>query len=163
MRSNQILHTAELTHILRLKMGKLSREVVWIHIAVCGDQHLLAAALFYKREIAAPLILDPDCVEILWLCAENDHDFGAVKRGEDIWLIGRAELVLKGYAGEEDLESFLCKLMIEVVCKDAVLRAPTVRIGLLVADEYVEGFFLLGYGEDALLDLVDRVRFCFVD
>ena len=45
--------------------------------------------------------------------------------------------------------------MVKVICENAVRRAASVRIGLLVADEHVERFFLLRDGEDTLLNFVD--------
>ena len=49
---------------------------------------------------------------MLRLRTENDHDLRAVEGSEDIGLVCRAELVLKGYAGKEDLEPLLRELMV---------------------------------------------------
>ena len=42
--ADQILHEAQLRHILRLQMGKLLWQIVGIHIAVGGDQYLFRTA-----------------------------------------------------------------------------------------------------------------------
>ena len=92
---NKILHEAELTHILRLQVGEFLRQVVGIHIAIGRDQNLFSAALFYQGQIPAPLILHPDCIEILRLGSERDHHFRGIKRRKDIRLIGNAKLILQ--------------------------------------------------------------------
>ncbi len=71
--ADEILHEAELGHVLRHQMRKLLRQIVGVHIAICGDERFLRAVL-NKREIAAPFVFDPYGVEVFRLRAENDHD-----------------------------------------------------------------------------------------
>ena len=86
-------------------MRKFLRQVVWIHVLICGDEHLFTVAVLDERKISRPLVFHPHGVEILGLCAERYHDLGAVEGGEYVRLVGRAELVLKRDAREEHLEA----------------------------------------------------------
>ena len=143
-------------------MGKLLRQIVGIHIAVGGDQYLFRTAPD-QCQIAAPLVLHPHGVEILRLRTQHHHDLGAVQRGEYVWLISRAQLVLQRDAGEEHLEALLCQLVVEIGSQHAV-RCPTaIGICLLVADEYIKRFFLLGNLQNALLNFVDCFSLGLVD
>ena len=155
--ADKILHEAELRHILRLQVRKLLRQVVGIHVLICGNEHLFAVAVLDERKISRPLVFHPHGVEILGLCAEHYHDLGAVEGGEYVRLIGRAELVLKRDAREEHLEAFLRELMIKVICKDAVLCSSAAVIGLFVADEHIERLFFLRNRKNPLLNLVYRL------
>ena len=160
--ADQILHEAQLGHILRLQMRKFVGQVVGVHVAVGRNEHLFRA-VFDEREVTAPLVLDPDGVEILRPRAQHDHDLGRVQRREDVRLVGRAELILQRDAREEHLEALLRELVVKVVGKDAVGRAAAVLVGLLVADEHVEGLLPGRDLQNALLNLVDGVRLLLVE
>ena len=144
-------------------MRKLLRQIVGVHVLIGRDEHLFAAAGFDEREIPAPLIFHPHGVEVLRSRAEDDHDFGAIERRENVRLIRRAELILERDARKKDLEALLRELVVEVVGKNAVRRAASTRVRLLVADEHVKRLFLLRDGEDALLNFVDRAGFFLVE
>ena len=160
--ADQILHEAQLGHILRLQMGKLLRKVVGVHIAVGGDQHFLRTTPD-QRQIAAPLVFHPNGVEVLRLRTQHHHDLGAVQCGEYVRLVGGTQLVLQRDAGEEHLEALLCQLVVEIGSQHAV-RCPTaIGICLLVADEYIKRFFLLGNLQNALLNFVDCFSLGLVD
>ena len=143
-------------------MGKLLWQIVGIHIAVGGDQYLFRTAPD-QCQIATPLVLHPHGVEILRLRAQHHHDLGAVQCGEYVRLIGGTQLVLQRDAGEEHLEALLCQLVVEIGSQHAV-RCPTaIGICLLVADEYIKKFFLLGNLQNALLNFVDYFSLGLVD
>ena len=144
-------------------MREFLRQIVGIHVAIGGDQHLFAAAVLHKRQVAAPFVLHPDGAKVLRLCAQHHHDLGAVQRREDVRLIGSAQLVLQRDAGEKHLEALLRELVVQLVCKHAVLRPAAAAVRLLVADEDVEGFFLLRDRKNALLNFVDRFRLCLIN
>ena len=160
--ANQILHESQLAHILRLQMGELLWQVVGVHVAVGGHQHLVRT-VFDQRQVAAPLVLHPHSVEVPRLRAQHHHDLCAVQRREDVGLVGRADLVLQRDAGEKDFETFLRQLVVEVRCQHAVRGPAAIGIGLLVADKHIEGLFLLRDVQYALLDLRDGVRLGLVD
>ena len=157
--ADQILHEAEPGHVLRLQMGKLFRQIVRIHITVGRNQDFLPVALFDQRQKTAPLVLDPDSIEILRFGPKYYHDLRGIERSKDVWLVCSPELILQRDTGKEDLEAFLYKLVIQIVGKDAVPSSSSVIVRFLVADEDVERFLFLRYGKDPLLDIVDRFRF----
>ena len=64
---------------------------------------------------------------------------------------------------EKDFETLLCKLMIQVICKHAVMRSSSVFVCFLVTNKYIKRFFILRYFEYAFLNIVDIFRFFFVD
>ena len=160
--ADQILHKAQLGHVLRLQMGKLLRQIVGIHIAVGGDQHLFRATAD-QGQITAPLVFHPNGVEVLRLRTQHHHDLGAVQRGEYVRLVGDAQLVLQRDAGEEHLEALLRQLVIQVGGQYAVRCSSAVCIRLLVADEYIKRFFLLGNLQNALMNFVDCFSLGLVD
>ena len=123
-------------------MRKFFGQVIGVHITISGNEHFLCT-VFDECQIPAPFVLDPHGVEILRLCAEYDHHFGGIQRGEYVRFISCAELVFEGDAGEENLEALLRQLVVQVVCKHGILRAATVGIGLLVADKHVKRLFFL--------------------
>ena len=71
--ADEILHKTEFRHILRLQMRKFLRQVIRIHVAVCGNENLLGS-VFNKRKITAPFIFHPYGIEVFLSCAEHDHD-----------------------------------------------------------------------------------------
>ena len=160
--ADEILHEAELGHILRLQVREFFRQVVGIHILIGGDEHFLLA-LLNQRKIAAPFVFHPNCVEIFRLRAERDHDLGRVQRGENVRFVGRAELVFEGDARKEDLKALLRELVIEVVSQNRVGSSSAVAVRFFVTNEDVKRLFLLRNGEDALLNLVDRFGFFLIN
>ena len=127
------------------------------------NQDLLTAAVLDQRQVSAPLVLDPDGVEVLRLGADDNHDFGGIQSSENVWLEGDAELVLEGNAAEEDFEAIPRQLLIEVVCEDAVYGSRAAGIRLLVTDEYIEGLFFRRDVENSLLDVINGLRLVFVN
>ena len=119
--------------------------------------------LLNQSQITAPLVLHPNSIKILRLGAENDHHLGAIQRRKNIRLIGGAQLILQRDAGKEHLKAFLRQLMVQVVCQNAVGRTAAVGVGFLIANKNVEGLFLLGNGQNPLLNFIDLRRFLFID
>ena len=161
--ADQILHKAELTHVLRLQMRKFIRQVIGIHIPVCRDQNLFAAALFHKGKVAAPFIFYPDRMEVFRLRAEHDHDFCRVKRRKDIRLVLRAELILQRNARKENSDSLLYELVVQLGRQNRIGCPPAVVVSFLIADKDVERLFLLRYRENPFLNFIDRPGFLFID
>ena len=159
----KILHEAELGHILCQQMRKFLRQVIGIHVSVCRNEHLFAAGFLDERKIATPFVFDPYGVEMLGLCSDNDHDLRRVERREYVRLVRCAELVLQRYSAEKHLEAFLSELMVKVVCQHRIRRSSAAVVGLLIADENIKRLFLLRNFKNALLDLVDRLCFFFVN
>ena len=159
----QILHKTELGHILRLQVGKLFRQIVRIHVPKCGNQDFFPATRLHKRQIPTPLVFHPDGVEVLRFCTEHNHDLGAVQRGEDIRFIGSTELVLQRNPGKENMKAFLYQLVVQIVGKNTVRCTSPCCVCLLIADEHIEGLFLLGDRENAFLDLIDGGCFFLID
>ena len=159
----KILHEAELGHILCQQMRKFLRQVIGIHVSVCRNEHLFAAGFLDECEIAAPFVFDPYSVEILGPCSDNDHDLRRVERREYVRLVRCAELVLQRYSAEKYLEAFLSELMVKVVCQHRIRCSSAAAVGLLIADENIKRLFLLRNFKNALLDLVDRLCFFFVN
>ena len=91
----QVLHKAELGHILRLQMRKFFGQIIWIHISVCRDKRFLCSVL-NQRKITAPFIFHPNSIEMLRFCTENDHNLCRIKRGKYVRLIFLPELIFKG-------------------------------------------------------------------
>ena len=160
--TDQILHKAQLGHILRLQMGKFLRQIVRIHIPIGRDQHFLRP-VFNQRQISAPLIFHPYGIKIFRSSPQHHHHLCAVQRGEYVRLIGCPQLILQRDAGEEHLEALLRQLVVQVVGQHAVRRPTAVVVRLLVADEHVEGFFLAGYFQNPFLNVVDSFGLRFID
>ena len=95
--------------------------------------------------------------------AQHDHHPRGLQRGEDVRLVGRAELILQRDAREEHAEPLLRQLAVQVAGEHAVRRAAAVGVRLLVAEEHVERRFPFGDLQDALLDSVDGLRLALVD
>ena len=159
---DQILHEAQLAHVLGLQVTEFLRQVVGIHVPVGRDEGLVRPGADQRKE-AAPLVLHPHGVEVLRLGAQHHHDLCAVQRGEDVRLVLLAQLVLQGDAAEEYLEALPGQLVVQVVGQHAVGGALTLGVRLLVADEHIEGLFLPGDGQDALLDAVDHPGLFLID
>ena len=152
--ADQILHKADLAHVIALQHRQRFRQIVRIHVPV-ARQKQLAPILFHHGQEAAPFVLDPDGVKVLRLRADHDHDFGRVQRREDIRLIFRARLILQCDAREEHTVALLCQLVVDLLRHQAVARALAVLAGLLVAEEDVERLFILRRGKNAALHLGD--------
>ena len=152
--ADQILHEADLAHIIALQHRQCLRQIIRVHIAV-ARQEQLAPVLFHHGQEAAPFIFDPDGVKMLRLCADHDHDLRGVQRREDIRLIFRARLILQCDAREEYAVALLGQLVIDLLRHQAVARALAVLAGFLVAEEDVERLLVLRGGENAALHLGD--------
>lgn len=151
--TDQILHEADLGHIVGLQDAELFRQVVGVHILIAGKKQLATILAHHSKE-AAPLVLDPDSVEILRLGADGDHDLGAVQSGKDIRLVFRAGLVLQGNPGEEDTVALLRELVVDFLGVDAVTGALLgLVVRLLVADKDVERFLVLRSSKNTALHL----------
>ena len=155
--ADQILHEADLAHIIALQHRQCLRQVVRVHIAV-ARQKQLASVLFHHGQESAPFVLDPNGVKMLRLRADHDHDLRGVQRRKDIRLIFRARLILQCDAREEHAIALLGQLVIDLLRHQAVVRALAVLAGLLVAKEDVERPFILRRGKDAALHLGDLCR-----
>ena len=95
--------------------------------------------------------------------SEHDHDLGGIERCENVRLVSSAEFIFQRNPSEEDLEALLFQLVIKIIGKHAVRRSATIVIRFLVADKNVERFLFLRNGEDALLNIVDRLCFFYVE
>ena len=152
--ADQILHEADLAHIIALQHRQCLRQIIRVHIAV-ARQEQLAPVLFHHGQEAAPFIFDPDGVKMLRLCADHDHDLRGVQRREDIRLIFCARLIFQCDAREEHTVALLGQLVIDLLRHQAVARALAVLAGFLVAEEDVERLLVLRGGENAALHLGD--------
>ena len=149
--SHQILDCSHLAHVLSLELGKLLRHIIGIDALVAGNQ-VLGFVPCHELEIAAPLVLDPHGVIVFIIRAEGQHDFGGVQSGEDIRLVFLPQLVFQGNAGEEYPVALLRQGIVDILGNDAVHRALTVLVRLLIADENVIRLLLAGNLDDALAD-----------
>ena len=100
----------------------------------------------HKLKISAPLVLNPYGVEMLRLCADDQHYTRAVERGEYIWLVLAAKLILQRYAAEEYAVALLHKLIVNILRYRAVLRSLAGCIRFLIAYEYVIRLLAFGNG-----------------
>ena len=148
--ADQILHEADLAHIIALQHRQCLRQIIRVHIAV-ARQEQLAPVLFHHGQEAAPFIFDPDGVKMLRLCADHDHDLRRVQRREDIRLIFRACFIFQCDAREEHAIALLGQLVIDLLRHQAVARALAILSGLLVAEEHVERLLILRGGKNAAL------------
>ena len=152
--ADQILHEADLAHIIALQHRQCLRQIIRVHIAV-ARQEQLAPVLFHHGQEAAPFVFDPDGIKMLRLRADHDHDFRGVQRRKDIRLIFRARLIFQCDAREEYAVALLCQLVVDLLRHQAVARALTVLTGFLVAEEDVKRLLILRGGENAALHLGD--------
>ena len=152
--ADQVLHKADLAHVLALQAAQLVRQVIGIHIPVAGDQQPLAVVR-HQNQIAAPLVLHPHRIEILRLRANDHHHPGRLQGSEDVGLVFLPQFVLQCDAAEEHLVTLLCQAIVNLLRPLAVMGALAARVGLLVADEHVVWLFVLRDSEDAFLDLRD--------
>ena len=151
---DQILDETDLGHIIGLQDAQLLRQVIGVHARVAGEQQL-GAVLAHHGQEPAPFVLHPHGGEMLRLRADHHHHLGGVQGGEDIGLILGASHVFQGDPGEEDPLALLGQLVIDILGHEGVPGPLALSVGLLIADEYIVGFRVLGGGEDAPLDLRD--------
>ncbi len=159
--SDKVVDKADFAHILCLQMSKLLGEFVGVHIAIARNEELLSVG-FHQFEKTAPLVLYPHCREIFRLGTDDEHDFRTMKRGEDIRLVFPPDFIFQRNRRIEDLEALLRQLIVNIVGNHAILRALSVCVGFLIADEYVEGLFVFDDSKNILLDTVNFFRFGFV-
>ena len=152
--TDQILHEADLAHVVALQHRQRLRQIIRVHIAV-ARQEQLASVLFHHGQEAAPFVFDPDGVKMLRLCTDHDHDLRRVQRRKDIRLIFRARLILQCDAREEHTVALLCQLVIDLLRHQTIARALPVLAGLLVAEEDVKRLLVLRRGKNAALHLGD--------
>ena len=160
----QVLHKAQLAHILRLEGGQFLGERVGVHVPVGGDEDLVLP-LADEGQIAAPLIFDPWRVDVLGPRGHHHHDPGAPEGGENIGLVGDAQLALQGEAGEKDPVALFGELVVELLGQYAVRRPLTLPILLLVAQKDIKGLLSGGDVQELPLDggnglglrLIDRL------
>ena len=160
--TNQVLHKAKLSHILCLQVRKFLRQIVRVHITVSRNKRFLLTVL-YEHKKSAPLVLNPNGIEIFGLCADNNHYLCTVQSGEYVRLILLPQLVFKGNSCKENLVALLRKLMIKVVCENGISRPSAVRACFLVADEHVKRLFLLRNCENTFLYFVNRRRLTLIN
>ena len=155
--TDQILHEADLAHVIALQHRQCLRQIIRVHIAV-ARQKQLASVLFHHGQEAAPFVFDPDGVKMLRLRADHDHDLRGVQRREDIRLIFRARLIFQCDAREEHAVALLCQLVVDLLRHQTIARALSVLVGLLVAEEDIERLLILRRGKNAALHLGDFCR-----
>ena len=155
--AQQILHRADLAHILRLKPRKLLGHVICVDILVAGNQRLFLPRR-NQRKITAPFVLDPDGVVIFVIRADGEHDLRAVERREDIWLIFLTEFILQRNACKKYAVALFGQRVIDILCQNAVKRAASVFVGFLVADKNVVGLLFAGDLDNPLAQLLDLLR-----
>ena len=151
---DQILHKADLAHVVALQHRQCLRQIIRIHVPV-ARQEQLAPILFHHGQESAPFVLDPNGVKMLRLRADHDHDLRGVQRRKDIRLIFRARLILQRDAREEYAVALLGQLVIDLLRHQTVARALPVLTGLLVAEEDVKRLLVLRRGKNAALHLGD--------
>ena len=159
---DQILHEAQLAHILSLQVRELFRQIIWIHVLVGGHKGFVGTTAD-ELQIAAPFVLHPNSIEVLRLGAQHHHDLRTVEGSEDVWLILLTQLVFQRNAAEEHLKALAGQLVIQIIGQHAVRCALALSVRLLVADEHIKGLFLLGDIQNALLDIIDGLRLGLVD
>ena len=152
--AQQILLRADLTIILRLKIGELLRQLVSVHVPVYGDQPLSGVGLHQIQE-ALPFIPHPFRLQIGGAGAHHQHNPGGVQRREDIRLIRFAQLIFQRDARKEHMMPPRGQRVVNLLRVYAVGRAPAVFICFLVADKRVKGLFLAGDGKEAVLNHAD--------
>ena len=140
--ANQVLHEADLAHVLTLQHAEFFRHIIRVHVAVAGDEQAAAVGA-HERQIPAPLVFDPDGVQIFRLRADHDHDLRRVQGGEDIRLVFLTEFVFQRDAREEDLIASVGELIVNILRKCGILCPFAVLVRFLVADEHVKRRFLL--------------------
>ena len=155
----QILHSAYFAHVLGLQFRKLLGHIIGIDAFVAGNQ-VLALVGGHQFQVPAPLVFDPHGVIVFIIRAEGQHDFGGVQSGEDIRFILLPQLVLQGNPGEEDPVALFRQGIVNILGNDAVHRALTVLVRLLIADENAIRLLLAGNLDDALADFFNL--FCLV-
>ena len=133
---------------------ELIRNVIGIKVLIARDQ-VFALILRHELEKTRPFVLYPNCVVILKIRTEGQHDLGAVQGGKDVGLIFRPQLVFQADPGEKDPITFCCQRVVYVLGQHAVDRPLPVFISLLVTDEDVIGLLLAGNLNDAPADVLD--------
>ena len=134
--TDQVLDEADFAHVVAHQHGELFGHIVWIHIAVAGDEELRLIFAHHGKE-AAPLVLDPYGVEVLRARTDDDHDLRRVQRGEYVRLVLCTGDVLKRDTREEHAPSLFGELVVDVLRKHAVARAFAVLVKLLITDEHI--------------------------
>ena len=155
--ADKVLNKADFAHVIAHQHRKLLRQVVWVHVPVAGNEQL-SLVLAHHGKKTAPLVLDPDGVEVFSAGANSHHDLGRVERGEYVRLILCAGYIFQRNAGEEHAPALFGELIVDVLRQYAVAGALPVCVQLLVADENIIRLGVLRGGEDAALYLGNLCR-----
>ena len=84
--ADKLLNKADFAHVIAHQHRKLLRQVIWVHVPVAGNEQL-SLVLAHHGKKTAPLVLDPDGVEVFTAGANSHHDLCRVERGEYVRLI----------------------------------------------------------------------------
>ena len=155
--ADKVLNKADFAHVIAHQHRKLLRQVVWVHVPVAGNEQL-SLVLAHHGKKTAPLVLDPDGVEVFSAGANSHHDLGRVERGKYVRLILCAGYIFQRNAGEEHAPALFGELIVDVLRQYAVAGALPVCVQLLVADENIIRLGVLRGGEDAALYLGNLCR-----
>ena len=155
--ADNVLHSAELAEVLRLKSLEFVRQIVGIHIAEAGDQHL-SPVLRSKAQEAAPFVLDPYRVEVLVRRSDGKHYLRRVQSGKNIGLVLSAELILQCNAGEEHLQTLGSQRVVNILRQYGIVGTHAVIVRFLIADENVIGLLVSADRKDRIVQAVDLLR-----
>ena len=144
-----ILDRAHFAQIRPLKMLELPGHILRIQILIAGDQ-VLGFVSGHEFQIPAPFVLYPHGVVVFVAGAHRQHDLGGVQGGEDVRLVGLAQLIPQGDPGEEHPVALLRQSGVEILGQNGVQCPLPLFVGFLVADEDVVGLFRGGYLQNSL-------------
>ena len=159
--ANEVLNKTNFAHILTLQHAEFFGHVIRIHIAVAGDEQTAAVGA-HERQIPAPLVFDPDGVQIFRLRADHNHDLGRVQGSKDIRLVFLPELVFQRDAREEDLIARVGELVVNILRQRGILCPLAVLVRLFITDEHVKRRFLLRDRQNVFLQAGNALRLFFV-
>ena len=160
--AKDILHRAHFAQILCLQFCKFLGHIVGIDTLVAGNQ-VLILILCHQLQIAAPLVFDPNCVEVFIVRTKDQHDFSGIQCCKDIRLILHTQLIFQRDTGEENTISLVGQCVVNILRQYGVQCPVAFFIGLLIANKNVVGSFLGGYLDNALSNFFDGLGFVPVD
>ena len=151
--ADQLLHKAAFFHVVGLKEVQLLGHFDGVHAPAAWQQALGAIPAHQFKE-AAPLVFDPNGVEIVGLAADDDHDPRRVERRENIRLLRRASLIRQGDSRVEDAVARPRQLIINLLRVKAVAGALfCFVVRFLAADEHIIRRLVSGDSQNAALYL----------
>ena len=159
--AKKILHKADLRHILRLYVCKLSGQIVCVHFSIYGDKSFFSTAV-NKCKISAPFVLYPHGVKIVFIRSDDYHNLSGIQRRKDIRFIRFTELILQSYTRKENTVALFREFFVNILCVYAVFCSSAVDIAFFIADEYIKRFFFCGYFKYALLNIIYCFSFRFI-